>query len=42
MVQEVLKAKEKLNNINPTILNMPTTKPLDEELLLKTAQTPVD
>jgi transketolase len=39
MVQEVLKAKEKLNNINPTIINMPTIKPLDEELLLKTAQT---
>ncbi len=39
MVQECLKAAEKLRSegIDPTIINMPSIKPLDEDLIVETA-----
>lgn len=41
MVQEALKAKELLKeyNINPTIINIHTIKPIDKDLIIETAKT---
>ena len=41
MVQEALKAKEILleKGFNPTIINMHTIKPIDKDLIVKTAET---
>ena len=39
MVQESLKAIEQLEDIEPTLINISTIKPIDEELILETAKT---
>lgn len=39
MVQEALKAGRELTVINPTIVNMPSIKPIDAELILELART---
>lgn len=39
MVQESLKAIEQLEGIVPTLINISTIKPIDEELILETAKT---
>lgn len=39
MVQEALKAGRELTVINPTIINMPSIKPIDSELILEMART---
>ena len=39
MVQESLKAIEQLKDIEPTLINISTIKPIDEELILETAKT---
>lgn len=39
MVQEAIKAARELTVINPTIINMPSIKPIDSELILETART---
>lgn len=39
MVQESLKACERLKGINPTIINIHTIKPIDEDLIIETAKS---
>lgn len=39
MVQEALKAKDECKSLNPTIINIPTIKPIDKELLIEIAKT---
>ncbi|NCC54549.1 MAG: transketolase family protein, partial [Erysipelotrichia bacterium] len=39
MVQESLKAKEMLNDLDPTIINIHTIKPIDKELISEVAKT---
>ena len=39
MVQEALKAKHELTEINPTMIDMPSIKPIDSELILEVART---
>ena len=39
MVQEVLKAKQQLEEWNPTIINIPTIKPMDTQLIADVAKT---
>ena len=39
MVQESLKAIEQLEDIEPTLINISTIKPIDEELILEAAKT---
>lgn len=39
MVQESLKAKNLLKDVNPTIINIHTIKPLDQDLIIETAKT---
>lgn len=38
MVQETLRAKEKLKDIDPTIVDISTIKPIDKELIIKLAK----
>lgn len=39
MVQESLKAIDQLEGIEPTVINISTIKPIDEELIVETAKT---
>ncbi len=39
MVQETLKATGMMKDLNPTVINFPTLKPIDKELIIETAKT---
>ncbi len=39
MVQESLKAVSKMTEITPTVINLPTIKPIDEALIIETARS---